>query len=116
MALKHHTDSDLRISQQVENSENYVLAFINETYKVVSGLKVLEIGCGEGGVLKPFIDRGCNCVGVDLDDVRIDIANDIFKNEVNALNLRLSHLQFMLPPGHIPIHTRPGLGIIMKAS
>jgi SAM-dependent methyltransferase len=86
MALKHHTDSDLRISQQVENSENYVLAFINETYKVVSGLKVLEIGCGEGGVLKPFIDRGCNCVGVDLDDVRIDIANDIFKNEVKAGN------------------------------
>ena len=41
MALKHHTDSDLRISQQVENSENYVLAFINETYKVVSGLNVL---------------------------------------------------------------------------
>jgi len=84
MALKHHTDSDLRISQQVENSENYVLAFINETYKVVSGLNVLEIGCGEGGVLKPFIDRGCNCVGVDLDDVRIDIANDIFKDEVSA--------------------------------
>ena len=43
MALKHHTDSDLRISQQVENSENYVLAFINETYKVVSGLNVLEM-------------------------------------------------------------------------
>jgi SAM-dependent methyltransferase len=84
MALKHHTDSDLRIRQQVENSENYVLAFINETYKVISGLNVLEIGCGEGGVLKPFIDRGCNCVGVDLDEVRIDIANDIFKNEVNS--------------------------------
>lgn len=87
MALKHHTDSDLRISQQVENSENYVLAFINETFKIVSGLKVLEIGCGEGGVLKPFIDRGCNCIGVDLDDVRIDIANDIFKNEVNSNNV-----------------------------
>jgi len=43
MALKHHTDSDLRISQQVENSENYVLAFMNETYKVVSGLKILDL-------------------------------------------------------------------------
>jgi SAM-dependent methyltransferase len=83
VALEHHLDSKLRFTQQVENSEAYVLAFINETKTIQSGLKVLEIGCGEGGVLKPFIARGCQCVGVDLDQIRIDIANDYFANEIS---------------------------------
>ncbi len=43
---------------------------------------MLEIGCGEGGVLKPFIEKGCYCVGVDLNPLRIDLANNLLKQEV----------------------------------
>ena len=88
MALEHHLDSKLRFTQQVENSQAYVLAFINETKTIQAGLKVLEIGCGEGGVLKPFIDSGCLCVGVDLDQIRIDIANEYFANDISQAKVQ----------------------------
>lgn len=75
MALKQHKDEQVRYDQQVENSANYVLPFIEKTKKLVPGTRVLEIGCGEGGVLTPFIEKGCYCVGVDLNQLRIDLAN-----------------------------------------
>ena len=75
MALKQHTDKELQLNQQIHNSRDYVLPFIEKTKKIVPGLRVLEIGCGEGGVLIPFIERGCYCVGVDLNQSRIDSAN-----------------------------------------
>lgn len=44
----------------------------------------MEIGCGEGGVLEPFMDKGCHCVGVDLDKRRTDFANEHFADKVKA--------------------------------
>lgn len=82
MALKQHKDAGVRYDQQVENSRNYVLPFIASTKPLQSGTRVLEIGAGEGGVLIPFVEKGCYCVGVDLDKVRIDIANDYMGKEV----------------------------------
>lgn len=43
----------------------------------------MEIGCGEGGVLKPFADKGCYCVGVDLNHLRTDLANEFLEQEVS---------------------------------
>ena len=82
MALEHHSNADLRIQQQVENAAQYVLPFIEATKTIVPGMKVLEIGCGEGGVLKPFVDRGCICTGVDLDQLRIDIAQKVYAEDI----------------------------------
>jgi SAM-dependent methyltransferase len=84
MALKHHMDASLRMQQQIDNCAQFVLPFIEQSKSIRAGMKVLEIGCGEGGVLKPFIDRGCECVGVDLDPPRIDIANQTFFSDVQA--------------------------------
>lgn len=84
MALEHHANHRLRYQQQVDNAANYVLPFIEQSLMVVPGLKVLEIGCGEGGVLKPFFDRGCDCVGVDLDQMRIDLALDFLSEEMKT--------------------------------
>lgn len=82
MALKQHKDERVRFEQQVDNSRSYVLPFIQQTRTLGPGVNVMEIGCGEGGVLLPFAERGCNCVGVDLNPIRIDMANDFFKKEV----------------------------------
>lgn len=89
MALKQHKDERVRFEQQVDNSLNYVLPFIEQTKAMGNGINVLEIGCGEGGVLKPFADKGCYCVGVDLNPLRIDIANDLLKEEVANGNMAL---------------------------
>lgn len=83
MALKQHKDDKLRYEQQVDNSRTYVLPFIAQTKELGKEVNVLEIGCGEGGVLLPFAEKGCNCVGVDLNPIRIDFANDFMKEYVD---------------------------------
>ncbi len=83
MALKQHLDDKVRFEQQVNNARTYVLPFIEDTHTVDSTTKVLEIGCGEGGVLVPFMDKGATCVGVDLDRKRIDIANEYLSSYID---------------------------------
>jgi 2-polyprenyl-3-methyl-5-hydroxy-6-metoxy-1,4-benzoquinol methylase len=78
------------------------LPFIESNFSIQKGMRVLEIGCGEGGVLKPFINKGCIAVGVEFDEIRIkngeswmaeDIANgklsfvikDIYDTDVESL-------------------------------
>jgi SAM-dependent methyltransferase len=82
LALKQHKDDNVRYEQQVENSRNYVLPFIEKTKRLGPGTNVLEIGCGEGGVLIPFLEKGCYCIGVDLAPQRIDLANQFLATEV----------------------------------
>lgn len=84
MALEHHSNHQMRFDQQVDNALNYVLPFIEKTVNIQTGTRVLEIGCGEGGVLKPFVDKGCICLGVDLDQLRIDLAQDFLQKEIQA--------------------------------
>jgi SAM-dependent methyltransferase len=84
VALKQHKDARVMLDQQSENARNYVLPFVSETKQLGAGTRVLEIGCGEGGVLVPFAEKGCHCVGVDLDQKRIDIANQYHAEQVSA--------------------------------
>ncbi len=89
MALEHHSNHELRFRQQVENANEFVIPFIQQTLTVIDGIRVLEIGCGEGGVLKPFYDRACECVGVDLDQLRIDLAKDFLKEEIQKGGMKI---------------------------
>lgn len=82
MALQQHKDEQVRFDQQVDNARTYVLPFIAGTKPLGPGVRVMEIGTGEGGVLVPFAEQGCTCVGVDLNPIRIDIANRILSKEV----------------------------------
>lgn len=84
MALKQHKDDRVRYDQQVDNAASYVLPFIEQTKKMGPEVRVLEVGCGEGGVLKPFIDKGCTCVGVDLAESRVELAKDFLQEAVEA--------------------------------
>ncbi len=82
MALKQHSDIRVRYDQQVENSRNYVLPFIEKTKQLSQGMNVLEIGTAEGGVLIPFLEKGCYCVGVDLAPQRIETAKQYHEQEI----------------------------------
>ncbi len=66
-----HKDRKGYFDMQILNAEKYVLPFINEKYKVQPNCRVLEIGCGEGGVLKAFVNKGCVGVGVEMDEGRL---------------------------------------------
>jgi len=88
MALRQHHDDQVRYDQQIDNARDYVLPFVEKTKPVTAGMRVLEIGCGEGGVLKPFADRGALCLGVELDEKRIILANKFLADEVARGQMR----------------------------
>jgi SAM-dependent methyltransferase len=91
MALEHHSNHKMRFDQQVDNSLHYVLPFIEQTLPINKQMKVLEIGCGEGGVLKPFQLKGAFCLGVDLNQIRIDLANEFLHEEVAAGQMKFMY-------------------------
>lgn len=84
MALVQHSNLQARFDQQVANSREYVLPFIEEVQKIEPGMKVLEIGCGEGGVLRPFTEKGAWCLGVDLSESRVERAKQFLESEIQA--------------------------------
>lgn len=83
MAFDFHTDWDVYFNQQFENSKNYVLPFIAQHKKIDANTRIMEIGCGEGGVLKAFTELGCKVVGVDLEPSRVAKAEAYMKQYVD---------------------------------
>lgn len=94
MALKQHLDDKVRFDQQVDNSKSYVLPFIEKTHDIGPGTAVFEVGTAEGGVLLPFMERGCTCLGVDLAPERIELAKGFLANElaVGKVELRCQNI------------------------
>lgn len=86
--FEFHADRKRYFDIQVMNAEKYVIPFIEEKFPVKPGMRVLEIGCGEGGVLKAFINKGCEGLGVELDTPRIDDALKFLPDDVAAGRIR----------------------------
>jgi SAM-dependent methyltransferase len=82
--LEQHRNDQVRFDQQVDNSRAYVLPFIEKTKAAGPGVNVLEVGTAEGGVLIPFMDKGCYCVGVDILPGRIETAKKFLSKEFAA--------------------------------
>ena len=86
---KRHTDSRQYFDEQGHSTAKHILPFIESVRKIESGMKVLEIGCGEGGNLKPFLDKGCQCVGVDFSKNKIELGREFYATHPQVLNLQL---------------------------
>jgi len=86
--FEFHADRKRYFDIQVLNAGKYVIPFIEEKYPVRQGMRILEIGCGEGGVLKAFINKGCEGVGVELDAPRIDDAKKFMPEDIASGRIR----------------------------
>lgn len=86
---ERHKNRLLYFNEQVYTTETYVIPFIERHHPVTADCRILEIGCGEGGNLKPFLDRGCMCTGVDLNSQQIDNARTFFAGHPNEQQLTL---------------------------
>ncbi len=75
---ERHLHSDQYFEEQVYTSKNHIIPFIEGIHELQAGAEVLEIGCGEGGNLKPFLDRGCRTTGIDLNEDKIAKAKKIY--------------------------------------
>lgn len=80
--FEFHTDKKRYFEMQQENAEEYVIPFIEKQKSLKAGTRVLEIGCGEGGVLAAFIKKGCLGVGVELHEDRLQLAHELLKNKI----------------------------------
>lgn len=94
MALIQHLDPNVRFAQQVDNARAYVLPFINNAMPVQKEMSLLDIGCGDGGVLLPFLEMGCKATGIELDveksnHARNFLAEFIRTGQAEIINLNI---------------------------
>ncbi len=82
MAFDFHSDVATYFQFQFENAQKYVVPYVEEFVSLKAGTKVLEIGCGEAGVLKAFTELGCICTGIELHNSRLDNARVLMKDEL----------------------------------
>jgi SAM-dependent methyltransferase len=86
---KRHSDPELYIQEQITSTKKFVLPYIGTVKPVIKGLKVLEIGCGQAGNLKPFLDLGCKCTGVDFSLPKIEKGRLFYATHPYAANINL---------------------------
>jgi len=86
---KRHLDPLQYINEQIITTQKYIVPFIQQVKQIDASLQVLEIGCGEAGNLKPFLDLGCKCTGVDFSTHKIEKGRAFFSTHPFAKNIRL---------------------------
>ena len=83
-----HKNRQQYFNEQCITTEKYVIPYIEEFMPITTETSVLEIGCGEGGNLMPFLDMGCKrVVGVDLSEGKIANANNFFADHQHKENI-----------------------------
>lgn len=86
---KRHSNPEQYFNEQIISTQKYVLPFIGSIKPLIEKMQVLEIGCGEAGNLKPFLDLGCNCTGVDYSLTKIERGEMFFALHPNVHLLKL---------------------------
>lgn len=71
---ERHKNRKQYFLEQGITTKKYVIPYIEEVKAVNENTRVLEIGCGEGGNLPPFIEIGCEVIGVDLNKPQLENA------------------------------------------
>lgn len=91
MAYAYHDNRTRYFEHQYRVTAEYVIPFIEQSGPLSEPARVLEIGCGEGGVLKAFLDRGAEAVGVDISAVRLNRAKEFLSEPMRDGRLMLLH-------------------------
>lgn len=86
---ERHVDRKRYFKEQGLATKTYVIPYIEDVLTIDQNSRVLEIGCGEGGNLVPFIERGCEVVGVDINSNQIENARAFIDDTIpgNTVNL-----------------------------
>lgn len=86
---ERHSDRQLYFSEQGITTLRYVIPFIERVHPVTPDSRILEIGCGEGGNMNPFLQIGCKVTGIDINRRQIEIAREIYREHPQRENLTL---------------------------
>lgn len=77
-----HSNKEQYFKEQGITTRKYVIPYVEQYLPVTAATRVLEIGCGEGGNLVPFLERGCESVGVDLNETKLELGKTWLRKAV----------------------------------
>ncbi len=80
--FEFHKDKEIYFQYQYLTARDYIIPFVAKEKPVDEIRTVLEIGCGEAGVLKAFLEIGCKCLGIELSSGRIQLATQMHADAV----------------------------------
>ena len=86
--FEFHQDRRAYFDIQVRNARDSVIPFLETCFTLPAGAKIMEIGCGEGGVLKAFVEQGHTGLGVEWDENRVINGTEWMKEEVKSGKIR----------------------------
>ena len=75
-----HKNRKQYFEEQAFTTKNHVIPFLKSSIEISPKSTILEIGCGEGGNLLPFVEIGCNTTGVDMNPNKIKNAHIFYTN------------------------------------
>lgn len=82
---ERHSNRAQYFDELAVSCEKYFIPYLDKFISIKPSVRVLEIGCGDGGNLLPFARQGCDVTGVDISEKRIEDAKSFFrKNQVSA--------------------------------
>jgi SAM-dependent methyltransferase len=84
-----HQNKIQYFKEQSITTEKYVIPYVAEFVSPGPDMTVMEIGCAEGGNLKPFLDAGCRVIGIDISVTRIQKAREFLDDHPNINHLTL---------------------------
>ena len=86
---ERHNNRKQYFEEQAYTTSKYVIPFIEQSKPVDRRTRILEIGCGEGGNIGPFLELGCEVVGIDLNEVQINRARKYLSETFSCERLQL---------------------------
>ena len=81
---KRHTDREQYFKELAATCKKYYIPFLDKETSIGRGTKVIEIGCGDGGNLLPFLECGCDVTGIEISPTRISQAKSFFEKHSTA--------------------------------
>ncbi|MGL4327049.1 MAG: class I SAM-dependent methyltransferase [Tannerellaceae bacterium] len=75
---ERHMDRLAYFTELANTSREFYLDYLDPFFEVRPGMNILEVGCGEGGNLLPFAEKGCIVKGIDACLDRIEQAKEYF--------------------------------------
>lgn len=84
-----HLNRRKYFEEQAQHTLEYIIPYLTPLINFSPQLSVCEIGCGEGGNLKPFLDNGCKVTGIDISVNKIENALVFFHQHQRIENLSL---------------------------
>jgi len=86
---ERHTNLQRYFDEQAITTRKFVVSYIAAHKPISASTRVLEIGCGTGGNLVPFLEEGCTVLGVDISATSIERAESLLSGHPQRANLKL---------------------------